>query len=241
MYNLPINSANTYLLVIFAIFQGFLILLVLFLFIDKFFSIRKYRIEQNKIKEEAFKQAQDELTTAQLNAQRIVSDAKLTASKIISEVDLFSKSTVEDFNKSLKNTLDSNVDKINNELVKIGLELQKDLDKERISSIAGFNHALNSFESQISQDITEYKELLSHSAVNAQSSLDQKTLDYADEVRQRLYKYEKERSSVLREEGVRILSKLTKEYFTQIPTNKDNESIVEKILSDINFQGISIQ
>lgn len=229
MYTLP---GNAYIFAIFILFQGFLVLLVLFLFIDKFFSTRKHRLEADLVKQDAFKQALKELGAAKTKAQQIIKDAQISAADIISKSEYISAST----QKNLDDGINNLVKRQELEIIKIidsfNAELKSEFDKERITTLSGFKTIFQEVKDASIKQLSSFNDILTNSSLDAEGSLKAQASEHLEEMRLRLKVYEEAKTKEIQDKLFSVLLAVNKNFFSQTMTIDDHEDLVIKLFRD---------
>lgn len=233
MYNLP---GSIYLVTIFVFFQGFLVLLVIFLFIDKFFSLRKQRLEAATLKNEAHARALQELESAKTSAAQIVQDATKKAAYIINNTELLSADAKNHLSESIKLLVSKEGTSLEEMVSLFGRELREDFNKDKITTLADFNAVYDTLKGEVKTQIAEYKEVLTKNSLDTEQYLKSQTESYITDTRTKLADYEQKQLQKIEDRVFTILLQVSNEFFGQTTTVSDHENLVLKLFSDATLK-----
>jgi hypothetical protein len=229
MYNLP---GNTNLLTIFILFQGFLVLLVIFLFIDKFFSSRKQRLDAEIIKQEAYKSAALTLEEAKQMSYKTMKEAEEKAAKLISDTELLSSEVQKNFKESLHNFIQKQDKSIAEIVDSFGKEMKTEFDKEKVATIAGYTDVFAQFKHAATEQILQFKDILSKNSVDLEKDLKDKVNIHAQEIYASLDAYEKEQMEKTKDYVFKVLLRVSNEFFGDAVSLSEHEDLVLKLFNE---------
>ena len=233
MYNLP---GSIYLVLIFVFFQGFLVLLVVFLFIDKFLSARKNRIEAEIIKQDAYKEALKEVEAAKASSYRIVKEAEEKAASIVSQSEFLSTTSQKNFTDSLNKVVSEQSQKLSQIISGLNSELKSDFDKEKVTTLAGFDTVFGDLKKEAVQQLATYKDTLTKYSLDTEETLKTQADSYINEVKTRLSEYERTQTKKVQDNLFNTLLQVSKDFFGNAATVSDHEDLVLKLFKDANLK-----
>jgi F0F1-type ATP synthase membrane subunit b/b' len=233
MYSLP---GNAYIYAIFILFQGFLVLLVLFLFIDKFFSTRKHRLEADILKQEAYDAAQKELEIAKNQSHKIIADAQITASDIISKSEYISKSTQDKLNNDIKDLVKKQEQDISLMISNFNRELKTEFDREKVTTLAGFNSIFQDLKEESKEQISSYKDMLVKNSLDTEGLLKTQYDKMLEDVRSRISQYEDTQMQKVQDHIFSTILSVSKSFFGRAMTINDHEDLVLKLLEEAKLK-----
>ena len=187
MYILP---ENVYLFLPFIIFQGFLIVLVLFFFVEKVLSTRKIRLEKQLVKEEAYAQAGRILEDANRSAWEELNSAHVKAAEVIKQSEFLSKSVQDAAQKTFRVLVERQEVEFSRALDTFAKEMHGSFEKEKISSLAQYSDAISEIKATILGGVGVYKETMVKSLTNLDTEIKSRVTSALDETNAKIAEYE---------------------------------------------------
>jgi hypothetical protein len=231
-----ILPVNLQLIVVFAIFQGCLVLLIIYFFIDKFFSSRKYRLEQALLNETAYKQSIEALHASKVKSQEILSEAEKQASAIITSANLFTEDMKKTYNEAFKTSLSHQEQLLVKTTESLIGDLKDNFGREQITSLAGFTDLVSEFKAEVHKQIEEYRNILTKNSLDTESELKGEMKTYLEEMKKNINEYEQLQRNKLKEVAYNSLVWVNKEFFSSAVSLSDHEELVRKILADASLR-----
>jgi hypothetical protein len=227
MSNLPINL---YFFLILVFFQGFLILVVAYFFIDRFYNSYKNKLEEDKRKQQAYLQAIQELDEAKKQAQELLKNAHFEAAAIVKDASTISQDTKSTYTAGIQASLKQQQEALASVTNEIILELKDSFGKEKISTIAGFNDLLTDFKEDLAEEVSRYNQTLSANSDELLAKLRQGLEENMSTLAAHMAQYEDLVKSHILSKSLEAVKTLTKMFFEETTTQTDHEAIIMKIL-----------
>ena len=232
MQFLPGDLANLisnyfYPLIIVVVFQGALVLVLFVLFLDKFLSSKPKRVQDEVIKQDAYKQARELLQDAQTKAEELINETTLFT-------DSFKKSietNVTDLFASYK----TEISKLSNDILN---NYKKSLEDKKSTTLTSFTSVSEDIKKQTLDEIRNISKDTRQSMLDAQGVLRNEMEGDLKDIRTRLKAYEELRMRKMDERIFEILTMVSKEALGRIMTISDHQDLVLKTLEDAKAQNL---
>lgn len=232
MYNLPINI---YIFLIFLFFQGFLVLLVLYMFLEKLAGSSKRKREELLIKDEAHAKALQFLSDAQVQSAKIIKDAEVNASQIIANAEYVSKAMKDNLDRVVKDTVNQSTVKFEALLHQSNEEFMTAFSSEKTTLLADFEHVIKDVKSELIKGTEAFNTSLSNATAEYASDLRKKESDQLQAMQARISDYEQKTKKHIEAKLFDILSDaLTEITGEAIPLEK-HEDLVISSLAELDF------
>ncbi len=232
MQFLPGDLANLisnyfYPLIIAVVFQGALVLVLLVLFLDKFLSSKPKRVNDEVIKQTAYKQAREALQDAQVKAEELITDATLFT---------------DNFQKSLETNVSDLFASYKIELDKLSRDIlnsyKKSLDDGKTTILASYSSISEDIKRQTLDEIQTIAKDTRQNMLDTQGILRNEMEGDLKDIRTRLKAYEELRMRKVDERIFDILTVVSKEALGRIMTISDHQDLVLKTLEDAKAQNL---
>lgn len=233
MLNLPSDFITyTILLIVFALFQGSLLLIIVYLFVDKVLISKKDTLDNELVKQEAYGKALNVLEEAKEKSLEILGTSQDRARKILDSVEFINVETKKELDLELKKLSEkqmSSFENLSSDLVNVyknSLEDQHKVGLEQIEKTSEFvqeelknqiDGLKNSLQKETAQSEEQIRAMISADYENAKSEIE---------------KYKNEKFSEINIKVYELIPQITKEILGRTLTIDDHQAVVMKILDD---------
>jgi hypothetical protein len=227
----------SYLIVIAAFFQGFLVLLVIFLFLERFINFRKRKVEEALIREEAHKQAQQILDAANSDSYKTIRDAQEKANVIISHANIAVEVTQKQMDSSMQNLIKLHSEAINKNLADFMSHFENALARKEITTLASFDQTFDKINSEIVSQVKSYKDVMQKNSLDMENTLRTNLENDLTQIRTKLGEYEAVKMKNLNDKIFQILTKVSHDALRKTFTISDHEDLVIQSLEQAKIEG----
>lgn len=221
---------NYYLLFTFLVFQGFLVLVVFYFFIERLYTSRKRLHEEALIKQKAYEEADAVLKKTMQDSHQLLEQAHKKASEIVTssttEVEMFKK----DFSELLKR-LEEKYEKRFNDIAENFVKgFNESVQQEKISSLAAFDKTLADVRAGVAESVVLHRDSINKSIEDLNQTLRSALETDVAQARERLSKYEDESKNRIKEKVFSILSDVSYEILGHGVSLSDKEDFILRLI-----------
>jgi hypothetical protein len=229
MPSLPINYNYA---LIFIFFQGFLIVIVAYFFIEKLINSYKMKSKEDLHKHQIYEEAVAALESAKKEASDIIKKANAQASEIINSGTLFNEDLKSDVTAKVTALLSNQEQIISKSTADIANDIRSLYTKEKINSLVTFEAMFKDLKSDLNTEVTNYSNVLNKSSQVILEDMRHKLLNDEEVMAKNLQEYEKEVKEHIKSKSLDSVMLLTRRYFEQTVTKDEHEGIVRKIIEN---------
>lgn len=229
-------SSYSYLFIAFIIFQGALVLVLFFLFLDKFISSRKVRVYEESIKAEAYKQAEAILNDTKKQSFEALRSAHTQADTIVLEARQLTKDAQVDFKDALDKMIDNHNQSLMDISTKILQEFKNTLGAESVTTIANYTSASDEIKKEVLLHVKEYSEVLRQHTLETEAVMKASLEKDMTDIKDRLKAYEDLHMRKVDERVFSILTLVSKDVLGQTMSLSDHEDLVLRLLAEAKIK-----
>lgn len=237
MLNLPndfINyiSSYAYLILIFIILQGSLILILGYIFFEKVITSKKRKKEETIIKEEAYQEALKTLDKANEESLRILLDSEQKARNILKDSGSMSIEAKEKISSELEGVLKKHKQEaasVSKQLLNIYKEA---IDNEKNRSIEEISKVSTILKDEVMSEIGSMKDVLKKETIETENDLKQKIKNEYDQIKIELAQYKEKKLNDINSYIYEIITQTSKDIIGKAMSIDDQEDLIIQALEE---------
>ncbi len=216
MPGLPLELINyinkySYLIFIFVLLQGSLLVILFYIFADKITNARKVKLEKEVIKQEAYTKALKILEDAKDTSLKVIEEANKKAQALLSDTQLLNNEVKHDLNTQLENLTDKHVQLLSQTSQEFITSYKSTLTQEVSATKDSLHETSDSVKNALLQEVDQFKETLRKDTYEAEEAVQKKITDEYAAVRGELDAYKKKKIESLDSKIYEILFQVVKE------------------------------
>ncbi|NMB69640.1 hypothetical protein GYA27_00350 [candidate division WWE3 bacterium] len=193
---LPVEFVNyiakySYLIFIFLMLQGSLLVILFYLFIDKFTSSKKVKLQESTVKQEAYTKALSILEEAKDSSLKIVEDANKRAQVLLGDVQLVTDDVRRDLNDQLQALADKHIQVLSSTNDEFISSFKKALGDESQKTTDVLEQTTTIVRDALLSEVDQFKDILRKETFETEEQLKNRIQDEYAAVRDELDEYKK--------------------------------------------------
>ena len=233
MLHLPSDFLTyTILLIVFALFQGSLILILVYLFVDKVLISKKDTLDNDIVKQEAYDKALNVLEDAKEKSLEILGTSNDRARKILDSVDYINVETKKELDLELKKLSERQVstfENLSSDLINV---YKNSLEDQHKVGLAQIEKTSEFVQEELKNQITDLKDSLQKETAQSEEQVRAMISSDYEHTKSEIEKYKNEKFAEINLKVYELIPQITKEILGRTLTIDDHQSVVLKILDD---------
>ena len=231
--NLPIEvSTYTFVLLVFVLLQGSLVLILVYFFIDRILTSRARRLDQETIKQEAYQKALGVLEDAKEKSFKLLTSSHEKARKVLDDVSFISEQSKSELDKQLKMLTQKQLAVLEATSVNLMDIYKKAIEEEKVESLSIISQTSGAFKEEVMSEISKFEDVLHKETVETESELKEEVTKEYEGIKKELEEYKKNKLSYIDENIYDIISQVTKEILGKSLSVAEHEDIVIRLLEE---------
>lgn len=207
---LPVEFVNyiakySYLIFIFLMLQGSLLVILFYLFLDKFASSKKVKLQESIVKQEAYSKAVALLEEARDTSMKIIEDANKKAQMLLGDVQLLTNDVKHDLNDQLKNLSQKHIETLEATSLEFINSYKSTLSDEGKKTSETLEQTTTIVKEALLTEVEQFKDILRKETMDAEEKVQTKIQDEYAQVRSELMEYKREKLSAIDEKIYEIV------------------------------------
>lgn len=199
---LPVEFVNyiakySYLIFIFLMLQGSLLVILFYLFIDKFTSSKKVKLQESTVKQEAYTKALSILEEAKDSSLKIVEDANKRAQVLLGDVQLVTDDVRRDLNDQLQALADKHIQALSSTNDEFIDNFKKALGNESQKTTDVLEQTTTIVRDALLSEVDQFKDILRKETFETEEQVKNKIQDEYTAVRDELIEYKKSKLAAI--------------------------------------------
>ena len=231
MLNLPGDFLNYiskygYLILVFVLLQGSLLVILGYVFVERVLTTRKRRNDEAVVKEEAYQEALKILDKAKEESLRILLNSEQKARSILQDTGQISDETKDLITKELFGLLNrqkQEVEKVSNELID---SYKSTIDTEKSRSVKEISKVSTILKDEVMSEISQLKDVFQRETIESEKNIKLKAGEEYESIRNELSNYKKERMSQIEQHIYEIVVQTSKEVIGKAMSLDDHEELI---------------
>lgn len=237
MFILPTELINyisnySYLILIFVLLQGSLVVILIYLFAEQFSNTKKRKLEDEVVHNEAHKAAVRSLEEAKDTSIKIIGDAHIQAQELLKSSATVSEQMSKDLHDKLSQISDSHIQSLEQTSSKISEDLHNVLKQEGAKGATEIEKISTIVTQGIVTEVENFKEILRKDTYEAEQQVERKIQDEYSAVREEIDTYKKDKLSKIDASIFKIISEVTTNTIGVSLDLDMHQNIIRKILQE---------
>ncbi len=235
IFGLPTDPLLVILVLVF-LFLTLLVVSLIFVnsytFFGKWFSFiqQERNKDVEKIKNSAYKKAEDIVDGAKEASLKIIEEANAKAQKTINSAKEISDGSKNDIKRHLDEVSLKHIELLENTSKELNSFYKQAIEYQKGKSITTLQELSHTIEGELASEVDEFKEVLHKETVDSQRMVEQKLQDAYKEIGSEIDMYRNEKIRLVETNIFRILAEVSKEVFGKSISLEDKQDLVFRAL-----------
>jgi hypothetical protein len=199
---LPVEFVNyiakySYLIFIFLMLQGSLLIILFYLFLDKFSSTKKVKLQESIVKQEAYAKAVTILEEAKDSSIKIIEEANKKAQMLLGDVQLLTNDVQHDLNNQLQELSQKHVQTLSTTTKDFIDSYKVVLEQEGKKTTDVLEQTTTIVKEALLSEVEQFKDILRKETIDTEEQVKLKIQDEYDQVREELVEYKKSKMAAI--------------------------------------------
>jgi len=199
---LPVEFVNyiakySYLIFIFIMLQGSLLVILFYLFLDKFSSSKKIKLQESVVKQEAYNKALAILEEAKDSSIRIVEEANKKAQLLLGDVQLLTNDVKHDLNTQLQSLSEKHIQTLTATTAEFIDNYKNTLGAEGKKTTEALEQTTTIVKEALLSEVEQFKDILRKETLDTEEQVKLKIQDEYSQVRAELEEYKKTKTAAI--------------------------------------------
>ena len=225
------------ILIVFGIFQGSLILVLIYLFLTRLLNSRNNSLDSELEKQRAYDAALDILENAKKESLNVLKASHAKAHKLLGSVSSLTEKSQQTLEDDLHRLSQDHIDSLNTSAQDIIAEFRAALKGESDKGVSEISKTSAVLRGALTEEVDDFKKILHDETITAEETMRSEVRKEFDIIKGDLEAYKREQLSLIDEKIYDILSAITKDVLGQAFSADASADLVKRALEKAKQEG----